>query len=171
MGLFDLFKQKSTKTTSANTQSNKTAYMSDFEEHLGLVLNILLDFKDAYLQVGDRLFLSFVIDRKKTDYSDTYYTYDYYFKMTVYVSDWWDSIMIRHKDIGDTFENVFDIKEDENTFLCKSVSVGSSTCCSLDWDKINSKLQKFLDEYESEHPGVIFDRSNGGAGIKFGDWK
>ena len=69
------------------------------------------------------------------------------------------------------FENVFDKRPDENSFICDSVRVANGTCCFMDWDEANYKLQKFLDKYEFEHPGVKFERSNGGAGIKFGDWK
>lgn len=130
-----------------------------------------MNFKYAYLTTGDLIYLSFVLNWEQTDYSDTYYTREYYFKMKVYVSDWRNHIMKYHQYIANAFESVFDKRPDENTFICDSVRVASGTCCFMDWDEANYKLQKFLDKYESEHPGVAFIRSNGGASIKFGDWK
>lgn len=169
MGLFNLF--NTNKVINKKSNVNKQEIILDFEDHLSLILRIFMQFKDVYLQVGDRVVFSFVLAYKETKYSDSYYTLDYYLKVKVFVSDWWKGIINGNQEVADTFENVFNKKEDENTFICDSVLVGSSTCCFLKWDEVDFKLQKFLDCYEREHPGVVFDRISGGGSVKFGDWK
>lgn len=169
MGLFDIFKSNHSTTTKVSPTNNKSVRLLDFEHHLSLVLDIFMNFKDSYLKVGDRLYLSIGIKWEDTDYSTTYYTKDYYIELKVYVSDWWDCIMYEYQDVADMFESVFNKKKDENTFICDSVRVASTTCCTIDWDAAIYRLHCFIDEYETKHPGVMFDRSNGGVSIKFGD--
>ena len=92
------------------------------------------------------MFLNFSFEYKQTDYSDTYYTRDYYFEMIVGVSDWWSSIMKNYQDVTDTFENIFDKRPDEKHFICDSVIIASGDCCFMDRDEASYKLQQFLDK-------------------------
>ena len=162
MGLFNFKKKKVSSLTNKIVDERAEEKNFDFEQALFNVLDVFFEFKKAYGERGNA-HLSILLKSTQENYSDTFYTKDYFLQMKVRVSDWWENCMALQQGTFDTFEAIYNERPDELTFIYNGIGVGTTTCCFIDWDKVSQRLHQYLDKYEKEHPGVCFEKSTGGA--------
>lgn len=154
-----------TKANNCNTYNNAQIKIVFSEEHFENFLDMIIKFLKAYSSVVSdewwHLFISQEI--KKETYSDTYYCYDGFLEFQIILGSWWENIMREYPDIDDYMKSLFCFDAQERKFTHTTFKTGSSTCCAFPREKVNTILQKYLDNYEAKHPEVRFERASWGA--------
>lgn len=152
------------KTQNYETESSNASIVFA-EEHLEHILDQIIRFLQAYSTVlPDEWYHLYISqDVKRDEYSGNYYVNDGYLKFQITLGNWWNGILYEYPDIADYMDSIFVFDSQERTFTYTEFRTGSSTRCSFPTDKINTMLQKYLDNYESKHPGIHFERFGWGA--------
>lgn len=165
----ELEKEKSRqKLDSIREKSEKTniTFSEDYFEHY--LDNIMRFIQTFYEREPDKWYHFYISQEFRQDnYTDNHYVETGYLKFEISVGIWWDGIL-RDPEMEDYMKSNFTFDPSERTFT-RSIRTGKSTCCVFPHEKVNAMLQQYLDNYESKHPEIHFERFNWGARLSSDD--
>lgn len=157
---------KNTKAPPIKSKHNQGTYSIVFsEEHFEFELEQIRKFLDAYTKTLPNEWLHIFISQK-WEHEECWH--DGYIEFQIILGNWWDSLLYQYPDILDYMKNVYTFDPQERSFTYSIRSGNSTTAGAFPREKINDMLQKYLDNYETKHPEMRFERHEWGATLTRG---
>lgn len=158
MGLFDWFKK--TKTDDFNIYRDVKIHFS--ENCFQSILDDIIRFIDAYSESTSGGWYTLFISLKDECHDNITRVYLHY---EIQVDYWHDKLLYLYPDIADYANQVLTFDPQNNSFTYNSAIIGSNVGGAFPYEKLQTLLQTYLNNYEAQHPTVNFKRFSWGASL------
>lgn len=136
------------------------------ESHLESMLDHTNDFINAYKTVLPNAwyFFELYVDTERTSYGPSLFVEKGFVVFKITIGDWWDELLRQFPDVEDYMIWVFKFDPQEKAFVASMVA-GECENQVFPTSTVVGMIQQSLNNYETKHPEVHFQRQNWGARI------
>lgn len=154
------------KRQAQSSSQQNTLDRSYDESHLELMLDQVMKFIDAFKKIlpGEWYFFDLYVEAARKTYGSSLYTETGLVVFKITVGNWWDGLLRQFPDVEDYMLSVFEFNPQERTFIA-TIKAGECENRMFPTSAVVGMLQQSLNNYETKHPEVQFQRQNWGARI------